>query len=443
MCTLKYRPPSLRKFCFHRIWDMHYACTLLEPMFTFEPTHAQLSRVSTEFSALHNNAKTTAQHSFLATILTTQVHVIFYSSLGPNPRFQIIQSNQVSSHSYIFFLAHVQFGCLKIKCVIIYYFVLTTTEDAASIITKPNLIILHVPLEYLILVLFDAIINFNILHGDRADVLFNSLLLFFCYSSVSYHPLPLVIQHDFDHSTLIRMNIFVLMPNNQDPQDISWHFLRSSWNPTATLLGPILPFPCSIFASLPPNKMAASKSAWDTDYLSSPSITSPRFNSANSPFSVVLSPNYCNYLSDLPLTSLTFSLSYVISCSVSTWLSVSGHLLSFFQSEMFFKPQWFLCALLVWNLSSLIHGDNMAYLHLKFQPWNSVQDVQPAMASPVKVKPDVALLNLKLSQNNIDLPVKDIIITSCFTHLTPLRNIHSANLSYDDSKPNQLSSQFI
>ena len=101
-----------------------------------------------------------------------------------------------------------------------------------------------------------------------------SLLLGFCYSSVSYHPLPLVIQHDFDHSTLIRMNIFVLMPNNQDPQDISWHLLRSSWNPTATLLGPILPFPCSIFASLPPNKMAASKSAWDTDYLSSPSITS-------------------------------------------------------------------------------------------------------------------------------------------------------------------------
>ena len=87
--------------------NMGYARTLLEPMFTFEPTHAQLSHVSTEFSALHNNAKTTAQHSFLATILTTQVHVIFYSSLGPNPRFQKIQSNQVSSHSYIFFLAAV------------------------------------------------------------------------------------------------------------------------------------------------------------------------------------------------------------------------------------------------------------------------------------------------------------------------------------------------
>ena len=88
-------------------WNMGYARTLLEPMFTFEPTYAQLSRVSTEFSALHNNAKTTAQHSFLATILTTQVHVIFYSSLGPNSRFQIMQSNQVSSHSYIFFLAAV------------------------------------------------------------------------------------------------------------------------------------------------------------------------------------------------------------------------------------------------------------------------------------------------------------------------------------------------
>ena len=72
-------------------------------------------------------------------------------------------------------------------------------------------------------------------------------------------------------------------------------------------------------------------------------------------------------------------------------------------------------------MSSLIHGDNMAYPRLKSQPWNSVQDVQPAMTSPIKVKPDVVLLNLKLSQNNIDLPVKDIIITSCFTHLTPLR----------------------